>query len=216
MRLCRLSEKPKLAWERLTAKRSTMPTALSPSKRRALWNAAQQGLSTTELARRFHLSDRGVRQLLQLGRANNGVIPPPRYRYKQTVTDTTNVVKQRALALKQQHPHWGTRYLRGVLVKQLPTETICDERTLRRWLRPSAAPAAKPGRFRTTSRVTVTHQRWQIDACDQMPLQDGTLISWLRAVDECTGAVLGTKVFPLWSVQSGRADVGARAIPLLV
>lgn len=193
-----------------------MPTALSPTKRQALWNAAQHGLTTDELARRFHLSARGVRQLLKLGRENNGVIPLPRYRPRSAPETAHSRVKQRALALKQEHPEWGTRYLRGVLVQQLPTESICEERTLRRWFQQARQPVAKPGRSRAADRVTVAHQRWQIDACDQMPLQDGTLISWLRAVDECTGAVLGTKVFSLGSVRSGRADAGAGAIPAVV
>src|SRR5205814_1983882 len=40
------------------------------------------------------------------------------------------------------------------------------------------------------------HETWQIDAAELVRLRSGERVSWLRIVDECSGAVLWTVVFP--------------------
>jgi hypothetical protein len=35
-----------------------------------------------------------------------------------------------------------------------------------------------------------------VDAAEQVPLRSGRRVCWLRIVDECSGAVLETVVFP--------------------
>src|SRR5262249_9100181 len=60
------------------------------------------------------------------------------------------------------------------------------------------------------------HQRWQIDACDQLRLAGGQPFSWLRGADECTGTVLGTVVFPPRAIQPGAAGAGAGAVSPVV
>jgi len=47
-----------------------------------------------------------------------------------------------------------------------------------------------------TLRAARPHQVWQIDAAEQVGLRSGQRVSWLRVVDECSGAVLRTVVFP--------------------
>jgi hypothetical protein len=109
-----------------------------------------------------------------------------------------------AAQLKQAHPKWGAGFIRAVLAESFPEEQLPSERTRRRRLRGPGKPPAPPGRRRQRpGRAARPHQRWQIDACDQMPLANGTPVSWLRAADECSGAVLGTAVFPPRAAQHG-------------
>jgi hypothetical protein len=174
-----------------------MPAAVGQPIRDALWAAAQHGLSTAALAERFRLPARTVRRLLQQGR-QHGAIPAAAYR---TVAPrdraAASEVFRLAWELKEAHPDWGARFLLGVLAKSLPGQTLPSERTLRRWLRQQSRPAAPAGRRRDRlPRAQQPHQRWQVDACDQLTLAEGGQISWLRGADECTGAVLGTVVFP--------------------
>jgi len=50
--------------------------------------------------------------------------------------------------------------------------------------------------YLSTRRATAVHQTWQGDAVDQVRLADGSLVSCLHVVDECSGAFLGSRVFP--------------------
>lgn len=194
-----------------------MPAAISQTLRETLWTAAQQGLGTTALAEQFRLSARTVRHLLQQARSHGGHMPTPGYRsVRPADLDSASVVFRTVWALKQQHPDWGARFLLGVLRQTLPGQPLPAERTLRRWLQ-QHQPAAPPGRRpQRPARAQRPHQRWQIDACDQMTLANGTAISWLRGVDECTGLVLGTQVFPLRPVQSSASGARAGALPPVV
>jgi hypothetical protein len=42
-----------------------------------------------------------------------------------------------------------------------------------------------------------------MDAADQVALQNGRQVSWLRIADECSGAVLQTTVFPPGALARG-------------
>jgi len=189
-----------------------MPAAVSSTIRRALWLASQQGFCTAELVERFHLPARTVRHLLQRGHDNGGAIPAASYHHFGTRDPASaGDVFRTAMELKALHPDWGARFLLGALAKTLPGQPLPSERTLRRWFRGNDQPAGAAGRRRERlARAQAPHGRWQVDACDQMPLATGEQISWLRGVDECTGTVLGTAVFPPGAIQpgAGRADSG--------
>lgn len=75
---------------------------------------------------------------------------------------------------------------------------IPSDRTLQRWLRRNGLAPAPPGRRRAESRHRAErpHAVWQVDAADQKRLATGEMISWLRVVDECSGAALHSRVFP--------------------
>ncbi len=96
----------------------------------------------------------------------------------------------------EEHPDWGARFIRGVLADSHPEDALPNERTIRRWLhRPDLAPAPPGKRSSRLPRATRPHQRWQVDAADQMHLLDGSPLSWLKAVDECSGCP-GHRSFP--------------------
>jgi hypothetical protein len=184
--------------------------AVALAVRRALWQASQQGLTPSELADRFHLPPRTVRHLLCLARNHAGQMPPPAYHTGPRQRPADQVAFHTALALKQEHPDWGARFLGGVLADAHPDLDLPSERTLRRWLRGLGQPKAPAGRRRERpGRAQAPHQRWQVDACDQMRLATATQVSWLRNADECTGANLGTVVFPPRAVQPGARPHGS-------
>jgi hypothetical protein len=186
-----------------------MPRAVPLPVRLALWRAAQQGLVTAELAERFGLPERTVRHLLHLARANGNVPPAPAYRTGPRPRSDQPLFEA-ALLLKEDHPDWGAAFIRAVLVDSHPDEDVPDERTLRRWLVPLNLPKAPAGRRpQRLPRATRPHQRVQVDASDQMHLGDGSPASWLRSQDECTGAALGTVLFPPRGVQPGAGGPGA-------
>jgi hypothetical protein len=189
-----------------------MPRAVAMPVRLALWAAAKQGASTTQLACRFALPQRTVRRLLAQTRANGDRPTPPAYRCGPRLR-SVDPVRDAAVILREEHPSWGARFIRGVLADSLPEEVLPCERTLRRWLRGrNCAPAPAGRESARLPRAARPHQRWQIDAADQMRLSDDSDFSWLKAMDECTGAALGTVLFPPRAVQPGAGTPGAASL----
>ena len=173
-----------------------MPAAVPLAVRHALV-AAAPGTSAAALARRFGLAPRTVRRLRAAARSA-GAVPPPAYRRGPRPDHEQHPLRAEVLALRQQHPGWGAGLLRIVLGQHHPEADLPCAQTIRRWLAAAGlAPAPAGRRPSDYHRAESVHAVWQLDAADQLPLADGRLVSWLRAVDECSGAVLGTAVFPL-------------------
>jgi transposase InsO family protein len=98
---------------------------------------------------------------------------------------------------RRDHRRWGSEMIRLELTDQ--HDALPCARTIRRHLRQAGLQPAPPGRPPALSprvaRATGPHQRWQIDAAEELRLADGSCVCWLRVVDECSGAFLMTVVF---------------------
>lgn len=191
-----------------------MPLAIPTAVRRAILRRHQRGQTARHIAAVLQLSERTVRHLLQRLRNGGAEALQPDYPacgpHRQRDRD---LVRQRTLQLRSQHPRWGAGRLLVQLKKLLANHDLPSERTLQRWLRHEGehpAPAGRPPQERRP-RSTVLHEVWQIDAAEQKRLANGSLISWLRVYEECSGAVLKTVVFPPRAFQLRATDVGADA-----
>src|SRR5205807_24585 len=91
-----------------------------------------------------------------------------------------------------------------------PLSVPLRRRILQRWFGRHGQPPAPAGRKPASARTPAgqPHEVWQMDAVEQLPLQTGQLVCWLRWVDELTGAVLGTVVFPPQPLRPGAAAAG--------
>jgi hypothetical protein len=198
-----------------------MPPPIPLPLRQQVWARHQQGQGATAIARELHLCPRTVQHLVQRlhTRGHAGVQtdyhapPPPAAAPEQ--------VRREALFLRQEHPAWGAGFIRVRLRARHPSAALPSERTLQRWFGRTREPAAPPGRkpAREHRRACAPHAVWQVDASERMRLATGQLVSWLRGVDEFTGAVLGTRVFPPRPLEPGaarrHAAVPAAAVPPL-
>jgi hypothetical protein len=174
-----------------------MPAPLPVPLRQRIWQQQQRGLPAAAIARRLGLSARTVRSLCARLRAGGAaaVCPTP----PGHAAAAPSVAVQQALLLHAQHPSWGAPYLRLQLHQQQPElRDLPSVRTLQRWFARRQQPPAPAGRKPAQGqfRAQRPHEVWQMDAVDQLRLQTGQQVSWLRWVDEWTGAVLGTVVFP--------------------
>jgi Helix-turn-helix domain len=187
-----------------------MPAPLPLPLRRRILEHQRRGLSPAAIARQLGLPERTVRALCVRFRAGGAAALDPAYR-RPTVTAPPAAV-QEALLLHAQHPGWGAPYLLLQLRQQHPGLTdLPSARTLQRWFARRRQPPAPAGRKPATARNPAqrAHEVWQMDAVEQLPLQTGQRVSWLRWVDELTGAVLGTEVFPPRHLRPGAARGGA-------
>jgi hypothetical protein len=185
-----------------------MPRALPLPTRfalRALWD---QGLSIQQAAQGLHLAPRTVCHWFARFRSRPAELAcATRYDHSGDAYHCP-ALRQRCCSLRREHPRWGAGRLRLTLAKEFPDQQIPRVRTLQRWLlaaglapRPPVGLASAP-----RHRASEPHQAWQMDAAELLPLAGGQKVSWLRIVDEASGAFLGTRVFPPRTL-GGRAGV---------
>jgi transposase len=191
-----------------------MPAPIPLPVRQVILKRWQQGESVATLAQELHLSERTVRHLVQrFAKRGQAGLEPDYQRCAVNKLPTQSDAFQQAMAMRQEHPQWGGGLIRIILQEQGQADCP-SERTLQRWFRRSLRSPSPPGRRAAIdhSRARQPHEVWQMDAVDQLSLASGQQVSWLRLVDECSGAVLQTKVFPPPLLESGRASAGARHV----
>jgi transposase len=182
-----------------------MPRALPVALRQSIVERHLAGASLASVARELALSPWTVRTLWRRyrDRGEAGLVPDyaacgrPGPRLSPEVSAP-------ALALRRAHPGWGAGLIRIELAQQHPELALPHERTLRRWFRDAGlAPPRRPPPAPDPPRARQPHERWQLDATEQIPLADGSRVSWLAASEEATGAMLGAVVFPPRAVDGG-------------
>jgi hypothetical protein len=172
-----------------------MPRPIPVPVRQAVFRQWQHGKESNRIAYSLHIAPRTVRQLVRRFRQQGtaGVVPsyPGRPRMPRPAVPA-------AVRLRQEHPTWGAGLIRVILGRQKSLGLLPSERTLQRWFQRAGLSAAPVGRRPGSNpeRAKAPHEVWQMDAKEQTPLQTGQRVSWLRIVDECSGAVLWTAVFP--------------------
>jgi hypothetical protein len=188
-----------------------MPRPIPVPVRRAIWQRWQAGQGAPRIAEELDLAPRTVRHLLQrFGERGEAGIEPD-YRHPPADTDARREAAcPAALTLRRQHPRWGAPLIRSLLLRDYPAAAVPSVRTLQRrfrragLVRPPRSELPPPCRRRATR----PHEVWQMDASEAIALATGAEVCWLRIVDEFTGAVLLTRVFPRGTLdgRAGRAD----------
>lgn len=187
-----------------------MPRPIATPDRRLLQRLGRQGLATALIARRLKVSPRSVRRLL----ARPAEQLAPRYeRCGRRLADDRLAWQRAAVAMRRDHPGWGAQRLLLDLKRLALPGAPPALRTLERWLFQKELPVAAPGRPRAPElpRAGCPHERWQLDAMDQVRLGNTEQASCLRVIDECSGAPLGNRVFPPRELASGTGRANANA-----
>jgi hypothetical protein len=184
-----------------------MPRPTPVPVRRAILSRWRAGDDAARIAEALDVPARTVRHLIRRLREHGEEALTPRYRRGPSPPDP---VRGAALALRREHPRWGGPFIRSLLLRDHPAAAVPSARALQRLFRSHglggpprpevpAAPAGRAGR---------PHEVWQMDASEEIPLAAGGAASWLRVVDEFSGAALMTRVFPPRPVvgRPGRGD----------
>jgi Homeodomain-like domain len=185
-----------------------MPKPVPIPLRQKLWEQAAQGESAASLAKFYGLSPRTVRHLLKRYRDQGESALFPSYQVSSSLDHAyPDVVRQAVLASRRDHPTWGAELIRVMLADAQPAVAWPSPPTIRRWFRAAGLAHAPAGRRHGWSgeRATHPHQTWQIDASEHISIADKSEVCWLRIVDEATGSVLRTDVFPPRDLDSGRS-----------
>jgi hypothetical protein len=187
-----------------------MPKPIPVPIRRLIFTRMQDGQPPTQIARELGLALRTTENLCRRfrDRGEAGIRPDYHAPAHQPHAYAAEV-RSGVLAYRRDHPRWGAGWIRVVLAQEHPEMPVPAERTVRGWLQAAGLgppPQATRSERRVYHRATRPHECWQIDAAEKVPLADGSTVSWLRIVDECSGAVLATAVFPPRLLVAGATD----------
>jgi hypothetical protein len=186
-----------------------MPAALPEPARRDIWMRHQLGQPTAAIAQGLGLDPRSVRRLLhEFHQAGGPTEPAYAHCGRDRSADFVGLYQQ-AVGLRRQHAAWGAGRILAELSKSRRFESLPDRSTVKRWLQEAGlAPPPRGGARRPAPRGSFAHEIWQMDACEWLALATGERVSWLRLVDEASGAFLMTRVF----AQGHWSSVGKHAV----
>jgi len=173
-----------------------MPAPVPLPVRRHIYHLATAShLAPRTISQRLDVPLRTVQALLRRCRLRGEDALAPDYAAPEAVP-SPRVAE--ALQLRLDHPTWGAGRIRVELACRHPQDDdLPSTRTLERWCRRCRHPPAPAGRRPQTRRPQARqpHDVWEMDAAEQKRLATRALVSWLRFVDDYSGAVLGTRVF---------------------
>jgi hypothetical protein len=196
-----------------------MPRALPLPLRQLVIQRCQDGHDPITVAHDLGLKPDTVRRLVRRLRSAGPEAIAPGYRRCGSSQPTADpVLIAHAVDLRRQHPDWGAGFLQVRLLEMFPEQTTPCVRTLQRHLARAGLNPAPPGRRQDAPprRATHAHEVWQLDAAEQVALGSGEWVSWARVVDEASGAVLATAVFPppILEQCSAHRDAGVSPDPI--
>jgi len=175
-----------------------MPRPIPVPMRQAMFRLWQKGYGTRQIAESLGLPCSAVRRLLQRFRVHGMDGIPPDYWHPSVPEAAPSDLVETAVSLRREHPTWGAGLIRVQLLLEAPGRPVPSERTLQRWFVRadlSPAPAGRPPRTHL-DRAASPHETWQMYAIEHIRIRTREEVSWLRLIDECSGAVLWTAVFP--------------------
>ncbi len=188
-----------------------MPLALATSVRRRIVEAHRGGESLKAIALRENLSYSCVRTYWHRYRQRGleGLAPDYQNCGRQG-PGNDQLIYRAARYLKFLHREWGAAFIRLKLRQRYPAHRVPSVRTMQRWFKKAAlTPLRKRLPKPEKPWAQAPHEVWQVDAKEQLTLEDGTAACYLTVTDEHSGALLESPLFPPQPDQSGGSIGGS-------
>ena len=171
-----------------------MPLALATAVRRRIVEAHLKGESLKAIAVRENLSYSSVRVYWRRYRQRGLEGLAPSYQQcGRKGPSNTDLIYRAARYLKFRHRQWGAALIHLKLEQRYPNCRLPSVRTLQRWFKKaSLSPLRKQLPRPEKPWAEAPHEVWQIDAKEQLTLQDGSRACYLTVTDEHSGALLAS------------------------
>jgi transposase len=170
--------------------------------RRQVIQHYSKGNTLIAISEHLHLCYCTVRRICKRYQQEGAAGLQPHYEHCGRPRSSTALIQRAALWLKRLHPNWGAPLIRFILKSRYRRTTLPSERTLQRWFRlaglyksKTSFPASKDKWARGV------HDCWQVDAKEKLHLSSGQKACYLTIVDEKSGCLLNTFVFPPLALQ---------------
>lgn len=168
------------------------------ASRQLIVKDCEAGLSYSEVSRKYTVRYNTVKNFHQrfLEKGMKGLQPHYFNCGKQKPTKD-NLIYRTSCWLKHLHPQWGAPFILIKLKERYPEQVFPTARNLQRWFKTEGLNKVQ-GKMpkASTNWATSPHDTWQVDAKERIVIADGSKGCWLTVVDEKSGALLGTLVFP--------------------
>jgi hypothetical protein len=184
-----------------------MGGALPVAIRHQIIELKGKGNNLLSISAQLHVSYSTVQRIWKryTAEGDTGVIP--RYSHcgqKRGVTCSA-LIYRAALWLKWSHPDWGASLIRLILQDRYHTGeavAIPSERSFQRWFKQHNLykPKSRFPVLPIPEKAHKEHDIWQIDAKEKFYLSTGEKACYLTVVDEKSGCLLKTFVFPPVSI----------------
>jgi hypothetical protein len=168
------------------------------------------GATYQSIAQELHCAYETVRKHAR--RQRDHPVPRARGRPAQGILSTyPPELVERAVALKQAHPHWGPANVRvelrrsaGWVAAQLPSSA-----RLSALFKARCPEAVQPHHHqhyseRPIPKARYAHQRWQMDAKEKIPLADHAIATVLNVRDPATAVMIASQAFLTTTVHHWR------------
>ncbi len=183
---------------------------LTMAEKLYVYDRKMDGATLPQIATELHCSVQTARKWWRIQRDNK----PVRSRGRPTrgaLSTYPPLVRDTALELKKEHPHWGPITVRLKIAEHLqrPQEEMPSPSRLAAFFN-KACPEAVQSYERKTypdkvvPKATESHQRWQIDAKENVRLADEKVATVLNGRDTYSGVVLFSDSFHTTTEQRWR------------
>jgi hypothetical protein len=178
--------------------------SVSLTIRTQLIQSHESGMTAKELSNNYQLNYNTVLDLIRRYKKEGafGIVP----HYSNCGRLPSSLLSKRLVRLYRYfHPTWGVAYILIKIREKHPNLELLHSRTYERYLESQGAvsmPKSIALPIETYGeKARTAHETWQVDAKEQLKTQDGQPACYLTFTDECTGAILVTNVFSLWTNQ---------------
>ncbi len=161
----------------------------------------EEKLSYRALADRFKVNYHTARNLCRsYDKQGESALVPAYSNCGRQVSAAAEKVYRLVRLVYHLHPDWGVPYVTTRIGVDFPHLILQSDRTYQRRLkkerpRQELPPATVP-RENLINDVRQAHDEWQIDAKEQIKLDDGKEVCYFNITDKKTHAMLDVKTFP--------------------
>lgn len=172
--------------------------SLSIDKRRLIVSERLVGKSLLTISEEQNISYSTVKRIWSRYQKEGMLGLLPQYKVCGSGGSKYEKIYELALALKAEHPSWGSPYILTILSKQYPNRKLPQARTLQKWFSKLNLNKPKVDRPQQVNvDVQSVHDCWQIDAKEHIILSDDSKHCYLTTVDVHSGIALEAPVFSL-------------------
>lgn len=177
-----------------------MPEATHHSVRTSVVREYEAGKSLQHISREQGVPYRTVRRLCKSFREGGWDNLVPRYHQcGKSNVDRNYRMRRICCWLKRKHPQWGAPFIRTVMEERFGGESLPCERSMQYWFQVASldtGPVSLPLPRPEHPKPRLPHQKWELDAKENIVLGDGSPACYLTIADVASGAFLGGLVFP--------------------
>ena len=177
-----------------------MGQAIPPIVRRRIVELCQSGKTAKEVSQLLELGYPGVAKVWRCYRQQGEASLALKYDHCGRKSNYGDLIREEINQVRNLNKELGAPIIRSRLLAQGNFDKVPHERTIQRWWKDVSKSNYRGRRPRVERNYAKEpHDTWQLDAKEQVCIEDSSQHTYLSFTDEATCAFLKGHVFPLHS-----------------